>query len=937
MTYATVSAQGWEKVYGDSLANEANDLTPTADGGWFMVGSSDRENNDLDVYLLKTDVDGSEQWHRYLGTAGNQELANALAPVPGGGYVLAGISGNGNNFSGSVWRTDALGNEMWSYTSPYNFTQFESVSISPDTSVLLAGKLGDSTFYLTKLDADGNEIWNKQYPGNDIRAAFKIIGLSDGSFLVAGYSHFGMPNLVNGYLGKFDSDGNIIWEKDYGGTAEEQFLSMEINASGDIFLVGFRNDNSAMDNTWIVKTNSDGDLIFEKEIPLAGIQAANDIQILADGSLIIVGQTSVGGAPNNAFLLHTDADGNIIWNKTYGGLEPDNGKAVIALPDASLAFCGFTESFGAGAKDAWLVRTDANGNSLSSIITGNVFQDFDLNGLPSVGEPGIEDWLIIVEGTNTYYTSSDETGFYSIAVDTGNYITSLVIPNPYWLAGQNDVPVSIQQLYDTTEILFPVEKTSDCSFLTIDVGTPFLRRCFSNIYSVMYCNEGTMTALGASAQLQLDPYLTLDSASVNFTDLGGNLFAFDLGDLDPFDCGDIKLYTTVDCDSTLLGQTHCIEARIFPDTFCTAPDPGWDGSSLDLEAVCSHDTVKITIKNTGSGNMAARTGFIIIEDDVLTKTGTVQVGSGMDTLITIPTEGETVRFEISQANGHPGNSSPSISVEGCGAFPYSIGFVNQFPMDDGDNFVEIDCRENIGAYDPNDKLGFPKGYSFLHYIEPNGDLEYLIRFQNTGTDTAFTVVIRDTLPEELDIKTIRPGAASHAYDFDVSGNGVIKFTFNNILLVDSFTNEPGSHGFVKFRIAQVRDLLPNTLINNDASIYFDFNPPIVTPETDHLIASNFIKIDTSTNTVNIPGYENAWVKIAPNPFSTRTRITIENTLNNKSDCFFVLYNSMGQILKKEVMKTSELEFNRGNLPSGHYFFRLIHPAGDIASGKIILQ
>ena len=132
-------------------------------------------------------------------------------------------------------------------------------------------------------------------------------------------------------------------------------------------------------------------------------------------------------------------------------------------------------------------------------------------------------------------------------------------------------------------------------------------------------------------------------------------------------------------------------------------------------------------------------------------------------------------------------------MEGCNGV--NPGFVTIFPEDDGAPFISIDCRENISSFDPNDKQAFPRGYGSEHFIEKNTALEYLIRFQNTGTDTAFTVILKDTLSPWLDLYSVRPGAASHDYEYEILGQNIIKITFNNILLPDSNINELASHGF----------------------------------------------------------------------------------------------------------------------------------------------
>ncbi|MCB0589549.1 MAG: hypothetical protein KDD06_29965, partial [Phaeodactylibacter sp.] len=167
-------------------------------------------------------------------------------------------------------------------------------------------------------------------------------------------------------------------------------------------------------------------------------------------------------------------------------------------------------------------------------------------------------------------------------------------------------------------------------------------------------------------------------------------------------------------------------------------------------------------------------------------------------------------------------------------------FVTQYPNEAGNPFVEIDCRENTGPYDPNDKQAFPKGQGSNHLLHPTFGLDYLIRFQNTGTDTAFLVVIRDTLPAGLSPGSLRPGAASHPYAFTLRANGVAEFRFDNIMLPDSSTNLEGSQGFVQFSIEQQPGNPNGAIIENSAAIYFDFNEPIVTNYAWHTIDDGFL-------------------------------------------------------------------------------------------------
>ncbi len=155
-----------------------------------------------------------------------------------------------------------------------------------------------------------------------------------------------------------------------------------------------------------------------------------------------------------------------------------------------------------------------------------------------------------------------------------------------------------------------------------------------------------------------------------------------------------------------------------------------------------------------------------------------------------------------------------------------------FELDGANNVVytKVDTLDQIlvCAYDPNDKSVTPKGVGPLGYISQNQELEYLIRFQNTGNDTAITVMIRDQLDNDLDWSTLQPISNSHSVQVSITQSGEVVFKFENIMLPDSGVDFLGSKGFVKFSIQPKPGLLPNTPIYNNANIYFDNNPAVVT-------------------------------------------------------------------------------------------------------------
>lgn len=175
-----------------------------------------------------------------------------------------------------------------------------------------------------------------------------------------------------------------------------------------------------------------------------------------------------------------------------------------------------------------------------------------------------------------------------------------------------------------------------------------------------------------------------------------------------------------------------------------------------------------------------------------------------------------------------------------------------------------------GSFDPNDKAvrtssGQNNG-QFL--IEADEWLDYTIRFQNTGTDTAFTVVLVDTLDADLDLATLELRIASHPFIPELSNDRVLRFSFLNILLPDSNVDEPASHGFVSYRIRPADNLLPGTLLSNAADIFFDFNPPVRTNTTE-------LTVETTTGLLD---QRAASVHVHPNPMDGTAVLRFEDRM-----------------------------------------------------------
>ena len=474
-------------------------------------------------------------------------------------------------------------------------------------------------------------------------------------------------------------------------------------------------------------------------------------------------------------------------------------------------------------------------------LNGNVFNDIHENcSYNDTLDHLLSNWVIsaIRDDGVKFYSNTDSLGNYSMPIDSGNFTLNIIPPNDYWTPCFQDSMIYMPPGGDTIHIDFPVQAEFDCPVLSVNMDTWAIRPCFESTFTVHYCNDGTLTAEDAYIEVAFDSILTVNNSSLPWSSVQGNSYTFEIGDVEIGECDQFYIYADVDCEAEV-GEINCADAHIFPDSLCNFPLLNWDGSNVTISGECEGDSITFTIQNTGTGDMQMPLDYIIqiVNDDIVVflKADTFQLNAGEMATVTAAASGLALKMEAEQSLNNPAASDPIIVVPICDSLGLdSIFFIlNQFPVGSGDPFGDQACLPVTASFDPNDKQAFPAGFGPDHLVEPDWEIEYLIRFQNTGTDTAFKVVIRDTLSPSLNPSTVRPGAASHPYTWDLTGEGVLSFTFDNILLPDSTTNEPESHGFISFTIEQDEDILPGTVFENTAFIYFDFNDPIMTNTTFH--------------------------------------------------------------------------------------------------------
>ncbi len=659
-----------------------------------------------------------------------------------------------------------------------------------------------------------------------------------------------------------------------------------------------------------------------------------DIRIDANDNIVIAGleRTALNSdsllTASNATLWVLDKDGNFKSMQRFTGKDFNLFSGLSITSDNYYLASGYKNSApNASIADGFLVKTKAEG--LNSFISGKIAIEKNTNCKADSLEQKLSGFIVESEDTKKVksYAVSDQNGYYSLIVPSGTNTLSVQNSSPYFKQICDSSVVAKSGLSVEKDLM--MNATADCPYMTVELSTQGIRPCTTAVYVVKYCNKGSVLAKNASIKVQLDPNLTYKTSTKTGVLQADGSYLFTLGDVKIDECGVFTITSDVKCDLNLVGKTLCNKAHIYPDSICK----GGNKPQIQVTGTCKAGKVDFLIKNIGKTPMPSNKDYYVIEDDVMYKQGTFQLNPNATLPISITAKaGKTYRI-IAQQTDFTLGTIASTALEACVSNPNgnSTGFINQFPLGDDSPFEDEDCRKVVNSFDPNDKTAFPEGTKAQHFIPKNTDLDYLIRFQNSGTDTAFVVVVKDTLSAFLDPATIVPGASSHPYRFTLTDNGVASFIFEKINLPHEKVNKDGSNGFVKFKIKQRANNPNGTVINNHAAIFFDFNLPIITNTTTNTIGENWITILTGSEDVK---NNLLTLKIYPNPFQETARIEIEeNTYNN---LIFNVLDLNGKIIRSEKFKDTSLDFERKNLSEGFYIYQINSAEKVVQTGKIVI-
>ena len=858
----------WQNTIGGSDDDELYSIKQTADGGYILGGTSyspisgDKTENSMginDYWLIKTDENGSIQWQNTIGGSEYDHLRK-IQQTNDGGYILGGYSNSGisGDKTENNWDVSLIAYDYW----------------------------------IVKTDSMGLIQWQNTIGGVGHDILVSVQQTSDNGFILGGSSKSNISGdksensrgEYDYWILKTDSVGNLLWQKTIGGSDIDYLLSIDQTNDSGYILGGYSRSDTSGDKTensngsfdyWIVKTDSLGGIIWQNTIGGSNGDILTSLQQTNDGGYILAGSSlsSISGdkTENNIgsgdyWIVKTDEYGNIQWQNTIGGNGNENpnsiqqsnngGYIVGGWSQSTISGDVFENSYGAG--DYWVLEIDSSG----VIQNQNLFGGDKYDELTSIGITN--DGGYITGGYSASNASGDKSencfgwiSDYWIVKLTNNYNL---------IKGKTFLDLNNNQIQDSGEANLTNKK------ITESVTNRFAFSQPNGFYSVSVLDTGTFTVT----------HVPISYYNIVPANHAATFTSFNQTDsLNDFAFQPLGTFNDLCVTLTPLGAFR----------------PGFNASYMINYENVGTTTLSPTVTLYQNSLLSYISSSVA---PTVTSTDSVQ-WSGLPLLSPFQSGSILVTLNISASAVIGSNIYSQCIIEPI-ANDYNV-YCNYA----GATVVVT------GSIDPNDILVSEDTLTTTQ-LATQPFLDYTIRFQNTGNDTAFTVKIINPIDtNKLELSSIEFVNASHPVQLKwVNYNKNMEFLLENILLPDSNVNEPESHGFVHYRIKPKTSLLAGDSATNKGYIYFDFNAPVGTN-----MAVTKIVLPTGIKQL---AKDNWQLAVFPNPTKDELNIQLNQIVQKgKQEITISIFDVLGNIVLSRQSGSANCKLPTAHFSKGIYF------------------
>ncbi len=418
----------WSQTFGGSGHDQGNSVAQTSDGGYIIAGQTYSYGAGLnDVWLIKTDASGNEEWSQTFGGS-EQDYGKSVAQTSDGGYIIAGYT---YSFAGycDVWliKTDASGNEEWDQIfGGTGANTAYSVAQTSDGGYVIVGDTsshgaGSYDAWLIKTDAYGIQEWSRTFGTSNDDYGRSVAQTSDGGYVIAGYTFSYGDGSANAWLIKTDASGDEEWNEIFGGVSGDYGQSVVQTSDGGYIIAGNSYSFGGTGQVYLVKTDASGNEVWSNTF---GGESASDaghsVAQTPDGGYIVTGTTySYGIGYGKMWLIKTNANGNEEWNAFFGGSNYEDGLSVAVTSDGGYIVTGDTGSYGAGGSDVWLVKVGESDTTPPTVASTSPAADATDVSLETVVAATFSEAMDAATITTGSFTLAGVSG--SVSYNSGTY------------------------------------------------------------------------------------------------------------------------------------------------------------------------------------------------------------------------------------------------------------------------------------------------------------------------------------------------------------------------------------------------------------------------------------------------------------------------------------------------------------------------------------